>query len=45
MRNTSDGARLFDSYLKIKLAFTKSNSAEKIKVHDILTNYTPINLR
>ena len=45
MRNDSDNTRFIDSYLLVDLDFIKTASNERIKVYDMITNYTPINAR
>lgn len=44
MRDDS-GYRLLDSYLQADLTFTKSYVDERLKIHEIITNYMPINAR
>ena len=41
LRNSADTSRLFDTYLKVKL--NKPANTNKIKVFDILTEYSPVN--
>ena len=45
MRDTSTGERLIDTHLKVILKFTPQYSNERIKIFDVITNYTPINNR
>lgn len=45
MRNDSDSTRFIDSYLLVDLDFNKTATNERIKVYDMITNYTPINAR
>lgn len=42
LRDSTSGERLYDSYLKIEL---EGDDSDRVKLYDVLTNYSPINNR
>jgi hypothetical protein len=45
IRNSTDEGRLVDNYAKLSLSFTNNNGTDKIIVSDIITTFSPLNIK